>query len=69
MYILWFWCIRVFVSLVLFTFTQTHLGSPISWVGGVTVAANGYLTFFRAEEVGGGEEDEWHPTSVTPLPI
>ena len=28
---------------------------------------NGYLTFFRAGESEGGEEEEWLVTSVTPL--
>jgi len=30
---------------------------------------NKYLTLFRAGKVKGGEEEEWRPTSVTPLPV
>jgi len=30
---------------------------------------NGCLTLFRAGEGKGGEEEEWRPTSVSPLPI
>jgi len=31
-------------------------------------AVNGCLALFRAGEDEGGEEEEWPPTSVTPLP-
>ena len=32
-------------------------------------SVNGYLALFRAEEGEGGVEKEWHPTSVTSLPV
>jgi len=35
----------------------------------VHLAGNGYLTLFRVGEGEGGEEEEWRPNSVTPLPV
>ena len=34
----------------------------------VHLAGNGYQAVFRAGEGEGSEEEEWHLTSVTPLP-
>ena len=35
----------------------------------VYTAGNGHSAHFRTGEGEGGEEEEWHPTSVTPLPV
>jgi len=32
-------------------------------------AVNGYPVLFRAGEGEDGEEEEWRPTSITPLPV
>ena len=32
-------------------------------------ARKGYSALFRAGEGDSGEGEEWHPTSVTPLPV
>jgi len=46
-------------SLLFQDFSKTHCINP---------AVNGYPTLFRPGE-GKGKKEEWHPTSVTPLPV
>jgi len=48
---------------------QLHVARGFFKTPSVHPAFNGYLNLFRAGDGEGGEEEAWHPTSATPLPV